>query len=165
MAAEKIKYIFSDIDGVLTDGTVSISTSGQEQKRICYRDLDAIGIGRKAGLEFAFITGEDTELARRIAERFNISRVIYGAKDKGVAVKAIMEEMRISAGEICYVGDSFRDIPAIRLAGFGAAPPDAPASVRRCADIVTKASGGHGVLLELVEMILSKKEGKGEVTE
>ena len=164
MAAEQIKYIFSDIDGVLTDGTVSISVDGQEQKRICYRDLDAVGIGRNGGLEFAFITGEDTELARRIAERFNISRVIYGAKDKGAAVKAMMEEMRISAGEICYVGDSLRDIPAIELAGLGAAPSDAPASVRRCADIVTGASGGHGVLLELVEMILSRNEGKGEVT-
>ena len=62
--ALKIKYIFSDIDGVLTDGKVYLDAHGAENKQICYRDLDSIAIGKKAGLEFVFVTGEDSQLLK-----------------------------------------------------------------------------------------------------
>ncbi len=152
----KIRYVFADIDGVLTDGTVRFDEKGRESKAISYRDLDAIGIGRKGGLEFAFVTGEDTPIAHFIAKRFGVKEAVFGAKDKGVSVRALLEKLRLSPEEICYIGDSARDIPAIELAGIGATVQDGVLAARRAADIVTECRGGAGALLELVELLLER---------
>ena len=151
---KKIKYLFVDIDGVLTDGTVSLDEQGNERKSICYRDLDAIGMGRSVGLDFAFVTGEDTDLARSIARRFGVKHAVFGAKDKGKAVKELLQELQVDPEDICYIGDSLRDVPAIRMAGLGAAPRDAMEAARQAADFVAQTFGGKGVLLELVEKII-----------
>ena len=90
--ALKIKYIISDIDGVLTDGKVYLDAQGAENKQICYRDLDSIAIGKKAGLEFVFVTGEDSQLAKIISKRFGI-KTVFGAKDKFMSVKKLLAEL------------------------------------------------------------------------
>lgn len=160
---KKIRYIFADIDGVLTDGTVRLDETGHESKSISYRDLDAIDIGRKGGLEFAFVTGEDTPIAHFIAQRFDIKYSIFGAKDKAYAVRTLLKELAVPAEEICYIGDSERDVPAIRLAGFGATVCNGVLVAQHTADYVTKCAGGAGALLELVKTIVDRNgEGKRE---
>ena len=154
---KKIKYIFADMDGVVTDGTVRIDEDGKESKAICFRDLDAVGIGRKAGLEFAFVTGEDTPIARFMARRFGVETAVFGAKDKKAAVEKLLTQLGLAAEEICYIGDSARDVPAIELAGIGAAVQDAAHTARSAADIVTECRGGTGALLELVETLLERR--------
>ena len=154
----KIKYIFADMDGIVTDGTVRIDEYGKESKAICFRDLDAIGIGRNAGLEFAFITGEDTPIAHFMAKRFGVDTVVFGAKDKKTEVEGLLVRLGLTAEEICYIGDSARDVPAIELAGIGVTVQDGVLAARRAADIVTECRGGTGALLELVETILERRE-------
>lgn len=152
--AKRLRYIFSDIDGVLTDGRVRIDTDGNESKEICYRDLDSIAIGHKAGLNFIFVTGEDTRLARQIAERFQVSSTVYGAKDKLQAVKGLLEKLNITKEEVCYIGDSNRDAPAIAYVAIGIAPQNGANKAKQAADIITEAVGGSGVLFEVVEKIV-----------
>ena len=156
---KKIKYIFADMDGVVTDGTVRIDEAGRESKAISFRDLDAIGIGRAAGLDFAFITGEDTPIAHFMAQRFGVETAVFGAKDKGKAVASLLKELGLTADEICYIGDSARDVPAIEMAGVGATVCDGVLAARRAADIVTECRGGTGALLELVEIIVENHRG------
>lgn len=145
------------MDGVVTDGTVRIDENGKESKAICFRDLDAIGIARRAGLEFAFVTGEDTPIAHFMARRFGVEHAVFGAKDKKAAVEGLLAQLNLTAEEICYIGDSARDIPAIELAGVGAAVQDATVGARKAADIVTECRGGTGALLELVETLLERR--------
>ena len=159
--ALKIKYIFSDIDGVLTDGKVYLDAQGAENKQICYRDLDSIAIGKKAGLEFVFVTGEDSQLAKIISKRFGI-KTAFGAKDKLMAVKTLLAELNLSADDVCYIGDSNRDIPAMQYVVLGIAPADGAPKVRQNADVITTAWGGSGVLLEVVENIIDGVYDKGE---
>ena len=154
---KKIKYIFADMDGVVTDGTVRIDEHGKESKAICFRDLDAIGIGRKAGVEFAFVTGEDTPIAHFMAKRFKVETAVFGAKDKKIAVEKLLAQLNLSADEICYIGDSARDVPAIELAGIGATVQDGVLIARKAADIITECRGGTGALLELVETLLERE--------
>lgn len=154
---KRIKYIFADMDGVVTDGTVRIDENGKESKAICFRDLDAIGIGRKAGVEFAFVTGEDTPIAHFMARRFGVETAVFGAKDKKNAVEGLLARLDLTADEICYIGDSARDVPAIELAGVGATVQDGVLAARRAADIVTECRGGTGALLELVETLLERR--------
>ena len=153
----KIKYIFSDIDGVLTDGKVRIDINGNETKEICYRDLDSVAMGRQQGLEFIFVTGEDTIMARQIVKRFKAAAAEYGAKDKLMAVQKLLQTFNISRDEVCYIGDSNRDVPAIAFAGFGVAPSDASPKARKAAAFVTETQGGSGVLFEVVEKILDNQ--------
>jgi 3-deoxy-D-manno-octulosonate 8-phosphate phosphatase (KDO 8-P phosphatase) len=152
-----MKLILTDIDGVLTDGTVLMDIHGTESKSICYRDLDAIGIGRRAGYDFGIITGENTPMARLIAKRFGITTVYFGAKDKIKVMAAITEEMGIAAKNSIYIGDSDSDIPLLELAGLGIAPSDATFRARQSAKLITEAKGGSGVLLEVIDKLLLGK--------
>lgn len=62
-----IKYIVTDVDGVLTDGKITLDVQGRETRTVCYRDLDAIGMGRREGFSFIFVTGEQGEMAQMLA--------------------------------------------------------------------------------------------------
>ena len=154
---KRIKYIFADMDGVVTDGTVRIDENGKESKAICFRDLDAIGIGRRGGIEFAFVTGEDTPIAHFMARRFGVDLAVFGAKDKKAAVEQLCAQLGLTVDEICYIGDAARDVPAIEFAGIGATVQDGVLAARRAADIVTECRGGTGALLELVETLLERR--------
>lgn len=152
----KIKLIAVDIDGVLTDGHVFIDNKGKEQKRIYFRDLDAVFIGREMGLEFMLITGEDNELVDVIAGRFAITTIARGAKDKKSALISACSQYAYESSQVCYIGDSDRDAPAISWAGFGVAPADASNRAMESADYITAAKGGEGVLAEVINLFVKK---------
>ena len=152
-----MKLILVDIDGVLTDGRVTLDINGNETKTICYRDLDAIGIGRRAGYEFAFVTGEDTPMVSVIAKRFDIEIVYSGAKDKLASVRQISNEYGIPLSGFVYIGDSDRDAPALEAVGLGIAPRDASVRARNAAHFITDCYGGTGVLLEVMDKIIMGK--------
>lgn len=150
-----MKWILTDVDGVLTDGRVTLDMHGNETKTICYRDLDAIGIGRRAGYDFAFITGEDTEMVRVLGRRFKVEKIYPGAKDKLAALQRISEEYGTPLSGLLYIGDNNRDAPALRAVGLGIAPCDASELARESADILTDSRGGYGVLLEVMDRLIS----------
>ncbi len=152
-----MNLILTDVDGVLTDGRITLDVHGGETKVICYRDLDAIGIGRRAGYDFAFVTGEDTEMVRMLARRFGVERIYAGAKDKLAAMQNISEELEIPLEGLLYIGDSDRDAPALEAVGLGIAPRDASDMARSAAHYITDCRGGSGVLLEVVDKLISKK--------
>jgi len=145
-----IKLIVTDIDGVLTNGCVTISADGVETKSIAFRDLDAIGIGRRAGYEFAFLTGEDTEIVKFFAHRFGVERLYAGAKDKLSAITDLSGKENIPLCDLVYIGDSDRDAPALAAVGLGIAPQDASPKAKSSADKITRCNGGTGVLFEVV---------------
>ncbi len=150
----KIRYILTDVDGVLTDGRFHIDMHGNETKAICYRDLDAIGIGRRAGLDFAFATGEQGQMVETLAKRFNVSIIYQNAKDKQLVLETFCREMNLSLDEVVYIGDSDRDAPALSYATMSFAPSDATQKALQSAKYITKSCGGTGVLLEVVNMLI-----------
>jgi YrbI family 3-deoxy-D-manno-octulosonate 8-phosphate phosphatase len=149
-----MKYILTDIDGVLTDGRVTLDINGNETKNVCYRDLDAIGIGHKNGYVFFFVTGENTPMVDVIAKRFGVENVFKGAKDKLAVLQNISAEKNIPLSEMIYIGDSHRDAPALSAVGIGIAPKDAAFSAKKAAKYITDSNGGYGVLLEVTDKIL-----------
>lgn len=116
-----IKVIALDIDGVLTNGTVIIDDEGKERKSLFYRDVDAIFRGKREGLQFALITGEDDILVDQISKRLGIDLVLKGAKDKVKAITELSRQLHVPLREICYIGDSDRDAPALEMVGLGVA--------------------------------------------
>lgn len=143
------------MDGVLTDGRVTVDIHGNETKTICYRDLDAVGVGRRSGYDFAFVTGEDTEMVRALAKRFGIDRIYAGEKDKLAALRRISSEIGVPLEDLLYIGDSDRDAPALAAVGIGIAPRDGTENARNAAGFITEAVGGSGVLLEVVGKLIA----------
>ena len=160
---EKIKAIALDFDGVLTDGTFIWGPNGEEYKQISYLDVMGISLGKKGGLLFALISGEDSPLVDRFADKMGIVDVYKGCKNKAVALRDFAQKHDLDLGQVCFVGDDVNDVPALELAGLAVVPATAHAAARSRAGLVTKGGGGQGAVRELVDMILAKqRSGKEE---
>lgn len=151
---EKILAVALDVDGVLTDGSFIWGTSGEEFKKFCFLDVMGISLGKKAGLIFALISGEDTPLIDRYAEKMGIICVYKGCKDKAGALRHFAQLNSLELKQISFMGDDINDVPALMLAGLPAVPITAHESARNISKFQAKAGGGLGAVRELVDYIL-----------
>jgi len=143
-----------DVDGVLTDGRVELTPSGEETKGIAFRDLDALARARGAGLRIALVTGEDSPLVDVIARRTGAEEVVRGAKDKLAAIHELAVRMQANPKQMCFVGDADRDAVAFDSVGLALAPADASARARAKAHRVLSRPGGSGAVAEAVGLVL-----------
>lgn len=157
--SQPIRMILSDVDGVLTDGTIEIDHQGNESKRFSTLDGYGIRLWRQAGYSMGLITGRRSECVLHRAKDLGIDIVRIGTFQKRQAVEEIAAETGLSLDEIAYIGDDFPDLPAIEAVGLGVVVPDAPEEMRIAADYVTKKRGGYGAVRDLIDQIL-KCQGK-----
>jgi 3-deoxy-D-manno-octulosonate 8-phosphate phosphatase (KDO 8-P phosphatase) len=150
----RVKLIALDVDGVLTDGTFLWGPGGQEFKRLSFLDIMGLSIGRRAGLRFALVSGEASELVDRLATKMTIPDVFKGCKDKAAAARELIERHHLSGGESCFMGDDINDVPAMTVLGLGVAPPGAHLSALSAAALVTTRPGGNGAVRDLVDAVL-----------
>jgi 3-deoxy-D-manno-octulosonate 8-phosphate phosphatase (KDO 8-P phosphatase) len=150
----RLRLLLSDVDGVLTDGTVLFLPDGGEAKAFHIRDGLGIVLAQRAGLRTGLLSGRRSPVVERRAAELGMSVVRQGEEDKGAALQAILSEQGLAAHEVAYMGDDVNDLPAMRQVGLSAAPADAPFEVRAAAEMVTEARGGQGCLREFVEAIL-----------
>ncbi len=153
---KRIKAIALDVDGVLTDGTFYWGAEGQELKRFSFYDVMGISLGRKAGLIFALISGEDNSLIDRFAVKMSIVDIYKGCKDKAAALSFFCKKYELDFSQVCFMGDDVNDLSALELAGLSAAPANAHGSVKKKVMLITKHSGGQGALRELIDHVLKK---------
>ena len=121
------------MDGVLTDGGVWWGPGGEEWKRFCFADIMGVSLARRAGLELALISGEDSPLIDRYRAEDAIRHVVKGCRDKAVALREFAAAANLELGEICFMGDDVNDLPAMKIAGLSAAPANAAHDVLRVA--------------------------------
>lgn len=157
-----IQVLVLDIDGVLTDGKVTLDDSGRELKTLSYRDIDAVFLAQRRGLQVVLVTGEAVPLVDTIARRLEISHVYRGAKDKCQALRSVCTELGVSLQQVCYVGDSQRDADALAMVGLGLAPSDAIRAAQVAAHRVLQHQGGDGAVAEAVEIVLQALEATGD---
>ena len=146
--------ILSDVDGVLTDGTIEIDHLGNESKRFSTLDGFGIRVWKQVGYQLGFITGRRSECVLHRAKDLGIDIVRLGTLEKLPAVEEIAAEHGLSLEEIAFIGDDFPDLPAIRAAGLGVTVPGAPDELRLAADYITKRRGGYGAVRDLIEHVL-----------
>lgn len=151
------KAIALDVDGVLTDGGFWWGPNGEEFKRFSFLDVMGVSLGRKAGLVFALISGEDSPLVDRFAEKMGIQHVHKGCKDKAAALRKFAEDAGLQLSQICFMGDDVNDLPAMKLAGLSAAPASAHQRAKETATLTMKHAGGHGAVRELVDLVLTQR--------
>ncbi|NLT51283.1 MAG: HAD-IIIA family hydrolase [Ignavibacteria bacterium] len=156
--AKKIKLVFTDCDGVLTDTGVYYSDRGEELKRFSLRD--GMGVERLreiAKIETGIISGEDIQLLRKRAEKLQIKEVHLGIKNKIKRIRDIATKYNISIKEIAYIGDDINDVDVMREVGISACPADATDFAINAADVICTQKGGHGAFREFAEFIINAK--------
>jgi len=155
--AAPIKLILSDIDGVLTDGTIEIDHVGNESKRFSTLDGYGIRMWRKAGFSLGLITGRDCPCIYHRAENLGVTIVRAGTFAKWEAVIEIAGELNLSMEEVAFIGDDYPDLPAIRAVGLGVTVPHAPQELKNAAEYITQRPGGYGAVRDLVDQIFKIK--------
>lgn len=151
-----------DVDGVLTDGTVSLDELGRESKRVSFADIMGVSLGRRAGLLFGFVSGESGPTLDHIATKFGVSDVYRGCKDKAAAVRDFAARYDLELAEICFIGDDVNDVPALEICGLAVTPADAQQAALAKATMVTIQPGGQGSVREVIDVLLTDTERIGE---
>ena len=152
-----IRLFAMDVDGVLTYGTVQISSDGTEAKN--FSILDGLGLKRleQAGIAVAWISGRASGATTARASELKIPHVIQGRIDKITALQELATKLKLTPAQCAYMGDDDIDAPAIAWAGIGIAPSTAMPAALAVADLVPKRAAGHGAVREICELILAAR--------
>lgn len=154
----EIRAIALDVDGVLTDGGVWWGPNGEEWKRFSFADIMGVSLACKAGLIVTLISGEDSPLVDRFAQKFQLTDIAKGCRDKARALREFAERQQLPLSAICFMGDDINDLEAQQIAGLFAAPANAHPAVLAKAKFIAKNNGGNGAVRELVDAILAARE-------
>ena len=150
----RLRLLLSDVDGVLTDGTVLFLPDGRELKPFHIRDGLGIVLAQRAGLRVGIVSGRSSEVVERRAAELGMSIVLQGVRDKRAALHELLERESLHPSQVAYIGDDLNDLALMQEVGLSAAPADAAREVREQAFMLTEARGGQGCLRELIEAIL-----------
>lgn len=148
------KLILTDIDGVWTDGGMYYDQTGNEWKKFNTSDSAGVLFVKKMNIKVGIITGEDTAIVKRRAEKLKIDYLFQGISDKVKIAEKICKEMQIDFSEVAYIGDDIGDLPLLKIVGFSAAPHNASRYIQENVDFVTVKQGGDGAFREFIEKIM-----------
>lgn len=155
--ARKIKAIIFDVDGVLTNGGIIYTNSGDELKVFNVKDGQIIKHLKTNNLIIGAITGRTSELVARRCEELKLDFFYQHVKDKFAVYNDVLEKYKLSDDQVAYIGDDIIDLKLIKYAGLGVAPADALEYVKGYADLVTEKKGGDGVVRETADFILASQ--------
>ena len=155
--AAKIKWFFCDIDGTLTDGGVYYSSEGELLKRFSLRDGTGFFLLREAGVKTGIITGENSLVVAKRAQKLRVDKYLYGSHKKVEEIQTFLEDEGITIEEIAYIGDELNDVKLLRACGLAFAVGDADKRAKEAADVVCEHPGGNSAFREAAERLLELK--------
>jgi 3-deoxy-D-manno-octulosonate 8-phosphate phosphatase (KDO 8-P phosphatase) len=153
-----IKLLLLDVDGVMTDGGIYYSNSGDEMKKFNIQDGYGIVKLQRTGIKVGIITGRISKIVARRAEELGIKEVYQNLDNKLEVYESIKKKLNLSDAEIAYIGDDEFDIPVLERVGFSAAPINAVAQVKKKIEYTCKHGGGEGAVREVIDMILESQK-------
>jgi 3-deoxy-D-manno-octulosonate 8-phosphate phosphatase (KDO 8-P phosphatase) len=162
---KSIKILILDVDGVLTDGRVIYTDSGEEIKRFDVRDGHGLKLLMRSGIEVILLTGRESKVVLHRARDLGIEHVYQKALNKFEVYKTILAQRNLEDKDVGFVGDDLVDLPVLRKVGFSAAVPDAVSEVKEIVDYITSKKGGEGAVREICELLLKAQNKWEAVTE
>lgn len=155
--SKEIKLVVSDFDGVFTDGSVYISEKNEVQKKLNFKDIMGVFLLKQKGIDFAIISGEDSNILNYFKDKFNLKEIHGGIRQKGIVLDEIMKKYNLQSNEILYIGDDINDIPAMELVKYRIAPknlnPVLPFKVQNLQ--ITNSYGGDGAIREIADILVN----------
>jgi 3-deoxy-D-manno-octulosonate 8-phosphate phosphatase (KDO 8-P phosphatase) len=152
--ARQVRLAVFDVDGVLTDGKLYYTETGEELKVFDVRDGQGIKMLADSGVRIAIITSRCSGAVTRRAENLGIELVFQGIQNKLETFGTMLTKLGMPATAVAYMGDDLVDAAVLKRCGFAISVPEAPAPVRELAHYVTRAGGGHGAAREACEFIM-----------
>ncbi|QLB13132.1 3-deoxy-D-manno-octulosonate 8-phosphate phosphatase (KDO 8-P phosphatase) [Bisgaardia hudsonensis] len=159
---KKIKLVITDVDGVLTDGSLHYDSNGEVVKTFNVRDGLGIRMLVENGIQVAVLSGRDSPILRKRIQDLGIKLFFLGKLEKERACFELMKQANVSAEETAYIGDDSVDLPAFAICELAFAVADAMPYIKSCADHILQLQGGKGAVREVSDMIL-KAQGKSDV--
>ena len=154
----RIKLLLLDVDGVMTDGGITYSNSGDEFKKFNIQDGYGLVKLQRKGISAGIITGRLSNIVARRAEELGIKEVYQNLENKSEAYETIKTKLNLTDKEIAYIGDDEFDLPVLEQVGFSAAPADAVPLVKKRVQYVCSRNGGDGAVREVIDLILEHQK-------
>ncbi len=154
---QKIKMVATDIDGVWTDSKIYYSENGEKMKSFSTYDGYATQFLREQGLVVVIMTGEDSPIVSRRAEKLKLEHIFLGESEKLKRLNYLCTKLKIQLDEVAFIGDDLNDLEVLQAVGLSAMPPNSPILHIFTPDIITKRSGGDGAFREFSDIILRNR--------
>ena len=152
--AKVIQLVIFDVDGVMTDGGLTIGDDGQEYKTFNTQDGLGMKLLKASGVQMAIITGRTSNVVKQRSESTGVAHFYQGVDDKLVAYNDLIAKLNMRAEQTAFMGDDVVDMPPMLRCGLAVTVPAAPQSVKNRAHYITQKQGGHGAVRELCELIM-----------
>ena len=162
LRAQGIRVVFFDVDGVLTDGSITYLSGGVEAKSFNTQDGLGMKLLQDGGVAVGLITARSSEAVERRARDLKLTQVYQGVRDKLTVLEQICKETGLRPLQMAYMGDDWIDLPLINRVGFAAAPANAVPEVGQRVHYTAKRHGGQGAVREVCDLIL---EAKGQLAQ
>ena len=151
-------FIF-DVDGVLTDGTLKITTDGQMHREMNVKDGYALKTALNEGYNVCIISGGTDEGVRHRLQGLGVKNVYLGAHQKVHQLTEYINKHNIQTENILYMGDDIPDYPVMKMVGLPACPQDAVKEIKEVSKYISHKNGGKGCVRDVIEQVL-KVQGK-----
>ena len=151
------KLILTDIDGVWTDGGMYYDGSNVELKKFHTYDSAGVLFAHILGIPVGILTGENTLIVKRRADKLKIDFLYLGCKDKVAAANEICSKLNISLNEVAYIGDDLNDMALLSRVKWAGVPASAPDYIKKLANIKLTKKGGEGAFREFVEILIGNE--------
>ncbi len=155
--ASKIRLLVFDVDGVMTDGSITYDENGIEYKTFNAKDGHGLAKMIKSGFMTAVITGRRNGTVDRRAEDLRFTEVYQGVKNKLPILEAIMQKYELDYSQVSYMGDDEPDIPILEKVAIAACPADAVDRVKEVCNFISSKNGGKGAVRELCDLVFDSK--------
>ena len=152
--AKSIRLIAFDVDGVMTDGGLYLSDSGEEFKRFNSLDGHGLKMLKASGVELAIITGRTSRCVELRAKNLGITHVFQGVVKKQDAMHKLLAQINLAPESAAFMGDDVVDLPAMSIVGLALTVPDAMQAVQDRAHYVTTRKAGYGAVREVCELLM-----------
>ena len=156
---KKIKLLLLDVDGVLTDGRIIYDSRGQDLKFFDVHDGLGVHLLKKSGIKTILITAKGSKAIKPRARDMGVEEIFENISPKSSILAKILKKYKLSADEVCFVGDDLVDLGLMKLVGFPIAVFNAAQDIKKAATYITIRHGGRGAVREIAELIL-KSQGK-----
>ena len=150
------KLVITDIDGVWTDGGMYYDQTGNEWKKFNTSDSAGVLFLRQLNIPLAIVTGENTDIVKRRAQKLKIDLVYSGISDKVKIARELCEKFKIDFEDIAFIGDDLGDLQLLKKVGFACCPKNASLYIQKHTHHVLDVRGGDGAFRAFVEYILEK---------
>jgi 3-deoxy-D-manno-octulosonate 8-phosphate phosphatase (KDO 8-P phosphatase) len=158
--AKSVLLLLLDVDGVLTDGSVTYGTGDSETKSFNTQDGLGIRLLQESGVMVGIITARTSEAVTRRAQDLHIRHIYQGQSDKLTVFEKILKETGLRPPQTAYMGDDWLDLPILNRVAFAAAPANAVPEIRQRVHYTAERSGGRGAVREICDLIL---EAQGQL--